>query len=145
NNGDGTFTDVTREAGVAAGRWSTVAAFFDADGDGKLDLYVGRYVRFTEKSKQFCETMGGMGSCNPSEYTSEPDILYLNQGNGRFIDATAQAGIVDPNGRALGVLVDDYDGDGRPDIFVANDGSSDYLFHNEGHGRFRNVGVEAGV
>lgn len=145
NEGDGRFRDVTREAGAAAGGWSTAAAFFDADGNGTLDLYVGRYVRFNEKSKQFCETAGVEGQCNPSEYTAEPDLLLLNRGNGRFVDGTREAGIRDPNGRALGVLVDDYDADGRPDLFVANDGSACYLFHNEGGGRFVERGVPSGV
>lgn len=145
NRGDGTFEDVTSRAGVAGGGWSTVAAFFDADGDGDLDLYVGRYVRFTEKSKQLCGRMGVMVGCDPAEYVAEPDLLYLNQGNGTFREGAAQAGLRDPNGRALGVLVDDYDGDRRPDLYVANDGSGDYLFHNEGAGHFKEVGVPAGV
>jgi hypothetical protein len=145
NNGDGTFTDVTDQAGVRVGGWSTAAAFFDADGDGDLDLYVGRYAKFDEKSKQLCETAGVSGGCNPSEYRSDPDVLLINDGHGKFTDGTRSAGIIDPNGRALGVLTDDYDGDGRPDIFVANDGTANYLFHNEGGGRFREVAVPAGV
>ncbi|MGV3720207.1 MAG: CRTAC1 family protein [Actinomycetota bacterium] len=145
NNGDGSFTDVTRSAGVALPQWSTAAAFLDVDGDRDLDLYVGQYVKFSEKSRQLCETMGVMGGCNPSEYVSESDVLFINDGNGRFHDGTANAGIVDVNGRALAVLADDYDDDGRPDLFVANDGSANFLFHNEGGGRFKDAGIGAGV
>ena len=144
NNGDGTFTDVTAAAGAEVPQWSTVAAFFDADGDGDLDLYVGQYVRFTEESKQLCETMGVMGGCNPSEYEYERDVLLINDGAGHFHDGSAAAGVTDA-GRALGVLVDDYDGDGRPDILVANDGTANHLFRNLGGGRFEEVGVESGV
>lgn len=145
NNGDGTFSDVTKEAGVAVPQWSTVAAFFDANGDGHLDLYVGQYVKFNENSRQLCETAGVMGGCNPAEYESEHDVLFIGNGKGGFRDGTRLAGIRDENGRALGVLVDDFDADGRPDIFVANDGSANFLFHNQGGGRFKDVGVGAGI
>lgn len=145
NNGDGTFSDVAEAAGVTLPQWSTVAAFLDANGDGHLDLYVGQYVRFDKNSREFCETMGVMGGCNPVEYQAEQDVLFLNDGTGRFRDASREAGITDANGRALGVLADDFDGDGRPDLFVANDGSANYLFHNEGRGKFKDVAVGAGV
>jgi hypothetical protein len=145
NNGDGTFTDVTASAGARGGGWSTTAAFIDVDGDLDLDLYVGRYVRFNAKSKQLCETAGVIGGCNPSDYRSEPDVLYINRGDGTFRDGTRAAGIRDENGRALGVLIDDYDQDGRPDLFVANDGSACFLFHNLGGGRFKEVAIGAGV
>lgn len=145
NNGNGTFTDVARQAGVEAGGWSTAAAFFDADGDGKLDLYVGRYVKFTDQSKQLCEAQGFAGACPPVEYPAEPDLFYRNRGDGTFAEATQTAGLRENTGRALGVLVDDYDGDRRPDVYVANDGSADFLYHNEGGGRFREVAVPTGV
>ncbi|MFN3649774.1 MAG: CRTAC1 family protein [Armatimonadota bacterium] len=145
NNGDGTFTDVTDAAGVAAGGWSAVAAFLDVEGDGDLDLYVGRYAHFDGESQRFCETAGVTGSCNPSQYPPEADLLYLNEGNGRFRDGTRAAGLSESSGRALGVLVDDYDADGRADLFVANDGTANFLYHNEGGGRFRDVAIPAGV
>lgn len=144
NNADGTFTDVTATAGPAAGGWSTSAAFSDYDGDGDLDLYVTRYVRFDEHSKQLCSVRGVLMACAPVEYPGQSGILYRNTG-GVFTDATHEAGVFNPSGKGLGVVWGDYNGDGRPDLYVANDAAANNLFRNTGGGRFRDVGLIQGV
>ena len=144
NNGDGTFTDVTAKAGVGAGGWSASAGFFDYDNDGKLDLFVTRYMDWDTKHSKDC---GGNYHtyCPPEEFPSTTSILYHNNGDGTFTDVSQRAGIAVKKGRALGVAFADYDGDGYTDIFVANDGMQQYLFHNNGNGTFTEVGLEAGT
>jgi hypothetical protein len=144
NNGDGTFTDVTAKAGVAAGGWSVSAGFFDYDNDGKLDLFVTRYMDWDTKHSKNC---GGNYHtyCPPEEFPSTTSILYHNNGDGTFTDVSQRSGIAAKKGRALGVAFADYDGDGFTDIFVANDGMQQYLFHNNGNGTFTEVGMEAGT
>ena len=145
NRGDGTFEEVAAAAGVAAGGWSTSAAFFDADGDDDLDLYVGRYAKFGPTYPQLCGSAGVMGSCTPRTYPPEADLFYENLGNGRFREASRAMGFADPNGRCLGTLVCDYDRDGRPDLYVANDTTRNFLFHNLGGGKFKEVGESLAV
>jgi enediyne biosynthesis protein E4 len=144
NNGDGTFTDVTAKAGVAAGGWSVSAGFFDYDNDGKLDLFVTRYMDWDTKHNKDC---GGNYHtyCPPEEFPSTTSILYHNNGDGTFTDVSQRSGIAAKKGRALGVAFADYDADGFTDIFVANDGMQQYLFHNNGNGTFTEVGLEAGT
>jgi enediyne biosynthesis protein E4 len=144
NNGDGTFTDVTAKAGVAAGGWSVSAGFLDYDNDGKLDLFVTRYMDWDTKHSKDC---GGNYHtyCPPEEFPSTTSILYHNNGDGTFTDVSQRSGIAAKKGRALGVAFADYDGDGFTDIFVANDGMQQYLFHNNGNGTFSEVGMEAGT
>ncbi len=144
NNGNGTFTDVTAKAGVAAGGWSVSAGFFDYDNDGKLDLFVTRYMEWDTKHSKDC---GGNYHtyCPPEEFPSTTSILYHNNGDGTFTDVSQRSGIAAKKGRALGVAFADYDGDGFTDIFVANDGMQQYLFHNNGNGTFTEVGMEAGT
>jgi hypothetical protein len=144
NNGDGTFTDVTAKAGVAAGGWSVSAGFFDYDNDGKLDLFVTRYMDWDTKHNKDC---GGNYHtyCPPEEFPSTTSILYHNNGDGTFTDVSQRSGIAAKKGRALGVAFADYDGDGFTDIFVANDGMQQYLFHNNGNGTFTELGLEAGT
>jgi enediyne biosynthesis protein E4 len=144
NNGDGTFTDVAALAGVATHGWSTSAAFADYDGDGWLDLYVGRYLVFNTSTPQLCQTAGVPLSCSPTLYDSEHGVLYHNNGNGTFTDVTERAGARSA-GKTLGVLWTDYDGDGRLDLFLANDNAPNNLFHNDGGGRFHDVAVASGV
>jgi hypothetical protein len=144
NNGDGTFTDVAARTGVATRGWSTSAAVADFDGDGWLDLYVARYVEFNPSTPQLCPRNGVPLACSPLVYEPEIGVLYHNNGNGTFTDVTRQSGAV-ATGRSLGAVWCDYDGDGRPDLFVANDNAPNNLFHNEGGGRFRDVAVAAGV
>ena len=144
NNGDGTFTDVTAKAGVAGGGWSVSAGFFDYDNDGKLDLFVTRYMDWDTKHSKDC---GGNYHtyCPPEEFPATTNILYHNNGDGTFTDVSQRSGIAAKKGRALGVAFADYDGDGFTDIFVANDGMQQYLFHNNGNGTFSEVGMEAGT
>ena len=144
NNGDGTFTDVTAKAGVAGGGWSVSAGFFDYDNDGKLDLFVTRYMEWDTKHSKDC---GGNYHtyCPPEEFPATTNILYHNNGDGTFTDVSAKSGIAAKKGRGLGVAFADYDGDGFTDIYVANDGMQQYLFHNNGNGTFSEVGLEAGA
>src|ERR1700739_3386229 len=144
NNGDGTFTDVTEKAGVAGGGWAVWAGFFDYDNDGKLDLFVTRYMQWDTKHSKTC---GGEWHtyCPPEEFPATTNILYHNNGDGTFTDVSQRSGIAAKKGRALGVAFADYDADGFTDIFVANDGMQQYLFHNNGDGTFTERGLEAGA
>jgi enediyne biosynthesis protein E4 len=147
NNGNGTFTDVTKSAGVAAGGWSASAGFFDYDNDGKLDLFVTRYVNWSFKTNRYCgeKQPGYRAYCHPDNYEGVTNILYHNNGNGTFTDVSAKAGVANSNGKGLGVSFADYDGDGFTDIFVANDSVQCFLYHNNGNGTFSEVGLLAGV
>jgi len=144
NNGDGTFTDVTAKAGVAGGGWSVSAGFFDYDNDGKLDLFVARYMDWDADHNKIC---GGDWHtyCPPNAFPATTCILYRNRGDGTFEDVTEHSGLAAKKGRALGVAFADYDGDGFTDIFVANDGMQQYLFHNNGNGTFTECALESGV
>ena len=150
NNGDGTFTDVTARAGVGGGNiWHAGAAFGDYDGDGLVDLYVSGYLDFDAKNPELknCEYRGvKVHACGPLGYKGAPDTLYHNNGDGTFSDVTVKAGVED-KGRYFGftVVFDDFDNDGRPDIFVANDSNPNYLYRNKGDGTFEEVALSAGV
>ena len=144
NNGDGTFTDVTAKAGVAGGGWSVSAGFFDFDNDGRLDLFVTRYMEWDARHSKTC---GGAWRtyCPPAEFPPTTNLLYRNRGDGTFEDVSEKSGITAKKGRALGVAFADYDGDGFTDIFVANDGMQQYLFHNNGNGTFTECALESGA
>jgi enediyne biosynthesis protein E4 len=144
NNGNGTFTDVTQKAGVAAGGWSVSAGFFDYDNDGYLDLLVTRYMEWSSAKNKICG--GGFQTyCPPGTFPATTNILYHNNGNGTFTDVSHASGIGSKQGRSLGVAFNDYDGDGFQDIFVANDGMEQFLFHNNGNGTFTERAQDAGV
>ncbi len=147
NNGNGTFTDVTKKAGVAAGGWSASAGFFDYDNDGKLDIFVTRYVDWTFKTNRYCgeRRPGYRAYCHPDNYAGVTNILYHNNGDGTFTDVSVKAGVANPAGKGLGVSFADYDSDGFTDIFVANDSVQCFLYHNNGNGSFSEVGLLAGV
>jgi enediyne biosynthesis protein E4 len=149
NNGDGTFTDVTAEAGVAGGRsdWSTSAGFFDFDGDGRLDLYVVNYVEFSIAENPYCGLTrpGYRMYCDPTIFDGAPDRLYHNRGDGTFADVSRRAGIANPAGKGLGVVFCDVDGDHLVDIYVANDLVRNFLYRNNGDGTFRDIAYAAGV
>ncbi len=147
NNGNGTFTDVTKKAGVGAGGWSASAGFFDYDNDGKLDLFVTRYLDWSFKTNRYCgeKRPGYRAYCHPDNYDGMTNILYHNNGDGTFTDVSAKAGIANTTGKGLGVAFADYDGDGFTDIFVANDSVQCFLYHNNGNGTFTEVGLLAGV
>ena len=144
NNGDGTFSDVTAKAGVAGGGWSVSAGFFDYDNDGKLDLFVTRYMEWDTKHNKDC---GGNYHtyCPPEDFPATTNILYHNNGDGTFTDVSQKSGIAAKKGRALGAAFADYDEDGFTDIFVANDGMQQFLFHNNGNGTFTELGLEVGA
>ena len=146
NNGDGTFTDVTKTAGVAAGNWSTSAAWADIDNDGDLDLFVVRYLDNSADKTYFCgsQTTGERNYCHPDLYPGLSNVLFRNDGDGRFTDITRSAG-VGKIGKGLGVVMSDLDGDGLVDIYVANDHFMNFLFKNLGGGRFADVSVESGA
>jgi hypothetical protein len=148
NNKDGTFTDVTKKLGVAASGWSTSAAWLDYDRDGKLDLFVARYLEWDfEKGSVLCGDShpGFRAYCHPDNFKGVGNILYHQKADGTFEDVSARAGIADPNGKGLGVAFADFDNDGWPDIFVANDSVRQSLYHNKGDGTFEDIAVTAGV
>jgi len=140
NNCDGTFTDVTRQAGVAGnGHWGSSASFVDYDRDGLLDLYVANYVDYRIEDNQKCyASTSARDYCAPSAYKPAPGILYHNRGDGTFEDVSVKSGITRAYGAGLGVMAVDLDGDGWPDIYVANDGNPNQLWINQKNGTFRN-------
>jgi hypothetical protein len=147
NNGDGTFSDVTESAGVGGnGRWGASASFVDYDRDGRLDLYVANYVNYAIADKRKCfNYTSARDYCAPVAYPPVPGILYHNLGNGKFEDVSIKSGITQAFGNGLGVVAADLNGDGWPDIFVANDGNPNQLWINQRDGTFRNEALERGV
>jgi enediyne biosynthesis protein E4 len=140
NNCDGTFTDVTKQAGVAgSGNWGASATFFDYDRDGFLDLYVVNYVDYQIEKNQKCyASTSARDYCAPSSYKPVPGILYHNRGDGTFEDVSVKSGITRAFGAGLGVMGIDLNGDGWPDIYVANDGNPNQLWINQKDGTFKN-------
>jgi len=151
NNGDGTFTDVTAKAGVSGGvfaakkMWSVGAAWLDYNNDGLLDLFVTNYCQWDPDNEPPCQINGNRVSCNPRMYKPLPNTLYRNNGDGTFTDVSEETGIAAHPGRGMGVAVADFDGDGFPDIIVANDDLPNQLFHNIGGKRFEEIADDAGV
>ena len=152
NNGDGSFTDVSEAAGVAGNpkRWSTGCAFVDYDRDGKLDLFVANYIDMDLATAPVpesgpCLYKGIMVACGPPGMNGGKNILYHNNGNGTFTDVSETCGILDTSGTyGLGVLTGDFDNDGWPDIFVANDSVASALYQNQKNGKFVDIALEAG-
>jgi len=147
NLGAGRFQDITRTARVAAGGWSTSCAFLDADRDGDLDLFVTTYLDASKTKNPFCGDPRRRIRvyCHPLNFMRLPSVFYRNDGRGVFTDASDEAGIAGHAGYGLGVAVGDYDDDGWPDVFVANDSVPNFLFRNTGKGGFTEVGLQAGV
>ena len=153
NNGNGTFTDVTKQAGLSSDRgWATGAAFGDYDNDGFVDLFVPHYVDLdlndlpTLGSKKTCMYHEIPVQCGPRGLQGSPDNLYHNNGNGTFTDVSKQAGVDDAQKYfGLTSVWSDFNGDGRLDLFVANDGEPNYLYQNDGHGKFTDVAYQAGI
>jgi enediyne biosynthesis protein E4 len=147
NNGDGTFSDVTTRAGVAAGGWSSSAGFVDYDNDGKLDLFVGRYVDWNFQNNRYCgqKRPGGRAYCHPDNFKGVTNVLYRNNGDGTFRDVSEKAGVANPDGKTLGVSFADFDGDGWIDIYVANDSVPCFLYRNNRDGTLTDVSLAAGA
>ena len=146
NNGDGTFTDVTADAGADDPRWSTCAAWVDYDRDGDLDLFVSNYVDFeTDPTRECYANSSARDFCGPDAYKPVPDRLLQNQGDGTFKDVSMAAGVNGEYGAGFGVVAADLDGDGRIDLYVANDGDPNQLWLNNGDGTFRNEALWAGA
>ena len=145
NNGDGTFTDVTEKAGVGGSGWSTSAAWVDLDGDGGLDLVVLRYVQWDFDDLWCGERREGYRAyCHPDSFPAIAPLVYHNDGNGHFTEIAEKAGLARP-AKGLGIAFADYDRDGHPDLFFANDSMPEFLYRNRGDGRFEEVGLNAGV
>ena len=146
NNGDGTFSDVSRQSGLDDPGWGVSAAFVDYDRDGWLDLYVGNYVDYAIEADQECPSdTGRVGYCVPQVYRAQPDRLFRNRGDGSFADVTATALASATFGPALGVATADFDGDGWPDIYVANDGEENQLWMNRRDGTLADAGLVSGA
>lgn len=142
NNGNGTFTDITKNAGLGNDLCGIGSTFLDYDKDGYLDLYVGNYIEYDPDYQYFYAANRFPG---PLAYKGQPDILYHNNGDGTFTDVTKQAGVYNPEGRAMGVTSCDIDSDGYLDIFVANDGMENYLYRNNGDGTFSDIAIQTGT
>jgi hypothetical protein len=153
NNGDGTFTDVTEKAGLTGvdpkwGKtWSICAGWFDYDRDGWLDLFVVNYCQWGLDKDPYCSISrsGARCYCHPSEFKGLPNMLFHNNHDGTFTNVSIPSGIANSVGKGMGVAFADYDNDGYPDVFVANDTTRNFLFHNNGNGTFSEVGLQTGV
>jgi hypothetical protein len=142
NNGDGTFTDVTAKAGIKVEGWAISSTWLDYDRDGCVDLFVGRYVKFDPKYRNYYAADNYPG---PLDYEGETNRLFHNNCDGTFTDVTDKSGIGTYVGRTMGVTAADFDGDGWPDIYVANDRTENFLFHNKHDGTFEEIAGDAGV
>jgi hypothetical protein len=160
NNGEGTFREIAEAAGVAGAGWSLGCGFADYDRDGRLDLFVSRYVRVDldhlpefgkgtgkdEGRGATCQYRGVAVQCGPRGLPGESDLLFHNEGNGRFAEVSEKAGVRDTHEYyGLGIAWFDYNGDGWPDLYVTNDSQPNYLYENQKDGTFKDVGFPAGV
>src|SRR6266852_1963778 len=142
NRGNGTFEELPFPQD---GKWAVAAAWFDYDNDGLLDLFVVRYVEWDETKEIYCGTREYRQYCHPKEYRPLANALFRNIGGGKFRDVSVESGIAGSLGKGMGVAIGDYDGDGRLDVFVANDTLPNFLFRNRGDGTFEEVALAAGV
>jgi hypothetical protein len=142
NNGNGTFTDVTEKAGIQVDGWAISSSWLDFDKDGCVDLFVGRYVKFDPKYHNYYAADNYPG---PLDYEGETNKLFHNNCDGTFTDVSDKSGIGAAIGRTMGVTAADFDGDGWPDIYVANDRTENFLFHNKHDGTFQEIANDAGV
>jgi hypothetical protein len=146
NVGGGKFEDVTAQAGVGDPGFSASAMWFDYDRDGRLDLFVANYVEWSQDKDLFCTLDGKTKSyCTPESYKGQSPTLYRNKGDGTFENVTKKAGVYDPTNKMLGLALIDYNNDGWPDVFAANDTQPNRLYHNNGNGTFKDVAMTAGV
>jgi hypothetical protein len=147
NEGNGTFREVSSEAGIRNTLWGASCGMADVNGDGALDIYVTNYVEFTIENNKPCgnRAMNILSYCHPDVYNGVSGVLFENNMDGTFHDATHEAGLFQPEGKGLGVIFSDYDADGDIDLYVANDSVANFLFVNDGRGRFTEEGLYAGV
>ena len=147
NDGRGHFVDVTKTAGVAGSGWSTSATFVDVDADGRLDLFVTRYLDWRPETERECYSLAGLVDyCSPKNYDAPTtSLLFRNNGDATFSDIARAAGLGTAVGNGLGVIADDVNGDGRVDLFVANDGTPNHLWMNLGNARFAETALMSGV
>jgi enediyne biosynthesis protein E4 len=147
NNGDGTFTDITDKAGLAAPNWSTCATWFDYDNDSKLDLFVSAFVQYSASGSIFCgdNRLGRRYYCIPRVFKPRPSFLFHNDGGGKFSDVSRESNIAASLGKAFGAIATDVNNDGLMDLFVANDTVANFLFINKGKGKFEEIGLASGV
>ncbi len=145
NRGDGRFEEVSQAAGLRTAGWATGAAWFDADRDGDLDLYVVRYLAFSPASHRRCYYKGHHYNCSPYDYESLSDVFFRNQGRGRFEEQTRAAGMLDPEAKGLGAIATDVDDDGWQDLYVANDETPNLLYRNQEGRTFSEEGLLSGV
>lgn len=147
NNGNGTFTNVTDKAGVAAPNWSTCATWFDYDNDSKLDLFVSSFVQYSGTGTIFCgdNRIGRRYYCVPRVFKPRSSFLFHNEGGGKFLDVSKESGIASRLGKSFGAVATDINNDGLMDLFVANDTLENFLFVNKGKGKFEEVGLLSGV
>src|SRR5204862_4426737 len=139
------FADVTASAGIGNDEFTVSSAWLDYDRDGRADLFVGNYVKWSPSAEANCVTNGVRGYCGPNSYKPVASKLYRNVGNGRFEDVSASMGVDQPTDKAMGVAVLDYNMDGWPDLFIGSDRVPAKLYRNDGHGRFVEDGLRAGV
>ena len=145
NNGDGTFSNVTKAAGIDNTLWSIAAVFLDYDIDGDLDIFVVNYLIY-DLSMPITYYKGIVGYGHPRSYAGTPDVLYRNNGDGTFTNVAEEAGLMNPSeGRGMAAIAFDYDNDRYPDIYVANDTSRNFLYHNNGDGTFTDESLFLGV
>ena len=146
NDGNGKFRDVTAGSGISNSAFAASAAWLDYDKDGKLDLFVANYVQWAQANDLWCSLDGKTKSyCTPESYKGTSSKLYRGLGGGKFEDITQKAGLSDTASKSLGVAVFDYNGDGWPDLFVANDTQPNKLYRNQGNGTFKEEGLAAGI
>ncbi len=145
NNGDGTFIDVTEKAGVGVYGWASSAVWFDYDNDGKLDLFVCQFAEFNKETGCGIGPDGKRHYCIPKIFQPMPSWLFHNNGDGTFTDVSKESGIAQSLGKAWGVVATDINNDGRIDLFVANDTVANFLFVNQGNGKFVESGLAADV
>ena len=151
NNGDGTFADVTSQAGLDkpdkenGPLWAVGGAWLDFNKDGLLDLFVVDYLSWNPETEPTCKYEGALEYCHPRLYKELPNRLFVNKGDGTFVDVSQESGIREHPGKGMGVCVADFDLDGNVDLFVANDKLFNFLFHNKGDGKFDEVAFESNV
>jgi len=147
NLGNGRFQEVTAKAGIKSDVWSITGGWFDYDNDGRLDLFVVNYLKWSPVNPPYCgnPTSGVRAYCHPRFFDGLPNTLYHNRGDGTFEDVSEKAGIASQVGKGMSLAFGDYDGDGLTDVFVTNDKLPNFLFHNLGNGRFAEVALEVGA